>query len=32
VWVADFLPDAIAPAIAAMMEQGVAAMRKTLDG
>ena len=32
VWVADFLPDAIAPAIGAMMEQGVAAMRKTLGG
>ena len=31
VWVADFLPDAIAPAIGAMMEQGVTAMRKTLE-
>ena len=32
VWVADFLPDASAPALGAMMEQGVAAMRKTLGG
>jgi hypothetical protein len=30
VWVADLLPDEAAPAIGAMMEQGVAAMRKTL--
>jgi hypothetical protein len=32
VWVADLLPDAMAQPIGAMMEQGVAAMRKTLDG
>ena len=32
VWVADLLPDAMAQPIAAMMEQGVAAMRKTLGG
>jgi len=32
VWVADLLPDAMAQAIGAMMEQGVAAMSKTLDG
>ena len=30
VWVADLLPDEMAPAIGAMMDQGVAAMRKTL--
>ena len=32
VWVADLLPDAAAGPIGAMMEQGVAAMRKTLGG
>jgi len=32
VWVADLLPDAMAQPIGAMMEQGAAAMRKTLDG
>ena len=31
VWVADLLPDAMAQAIGAMMEQGAAAMRKTLE-
>ena len=31
VWVADLLPDAMAQPIGAMMEQGVAAMRKTLE-
>ncbi len=30
VWIADLLPHAAAPAIAAMMDQGVAAMRKAL--
>jgi hypothetical protein len=32
VWVADLLPAAAAGPIGAMMEQGVAAMRKTLGG
>ena len=32
VWVADLLPHAMAQPIGAMMEQGAAAMRKTLDG
>ena len=32
VWVADLLPDEMGPAIETMMEQGVAAMRKTLGG
>ena len=31
VWVADLLPDAMAQPFGAMMEQGVAAMRKTLE-
>ena len=30
VWVADLLPDAMAQPIGAMMEQGAAAMKKTL--
>jgi len=30
-WIADVLPEAAAATIAAMMEQGVAAMRKTLE-
>jgi hypothetical protein len=30
-WIADFLPDAAAPAIGGMMDQGMAAMKKTLD-
>ena len=30
VWIADFLPDEHAPAIAAMVEQGLQAMRRTL--
>ena len=30
VWIADFLPDGHAPAIAAMVEQGLQAMRRTL--
>ena len=32
VWIADLLPHALAPAIAAMIEQGLAAMKKTLEG
>jgi carbon monoxide dehydrogenase subunit G len=31
VWVADLLPHALAPAIAGMIEQGMAAMKKTLE-
>ena len=31
VWIADLLPDAAAPDIAAMMEQGMAVMKQTLD-
>jgi len=31
VWIADFLPDEHAPAIAAMVEQGLQAMRRTLS-
>lgn len=32
VWIADLLPDEMAPAIAGMIEQGLAAMKKTLEG
>ena len=32
VWVADLLPDQLAPAIAQMIEQGLAAMKRTLEG
>ena len=32
VWIADLLPHALAPAIAGMIEQGMAAMKKTLEG
>ena len=32
VWVADVLPHAMAPAIGAMVEQGLAAMKRTLEG
>jgi carbon monoxide dehydrogenase subunit G len=32
VWTADLLPDTAAPVVDGMMEQGVAAMRQTLDG
>jgi Polyketide cyclase / dehydrase and lipid transport len=32
VWQADLLPDAMAPAIATMIEQGLQAMRRTLEG
>ena len=31
VWVADLLPSELAPAIAAMIEQGMVAMKKTLE-
>lgn len=31
VWIADFLPDEHAPAIAAMIDQGLAAMKRHLD-
>jgi carbon monoxide dehydrogenase subunit G len=31
VWVADLLPNEAAPAIAAMIDQGMAAMKKTLE-
>jgi carbon monoxide dehydrogenase subunit G len=31
VWVADLLPDEMAPAIAALIEQGIATIRKTLE-
>jgi len=32
VWIADLLPNELAPSIAAMIEQGLAAMKKTLEG
>ena len=32
VWIADLLSDEVAPAIAQMMEQGIAAIKRTLDG
>lgn len=31
VWIADLLPDSMAPAIAAMIDDGMAAMRRTLE-
>jgi hypothetical protein len=31
VWIADLLPDAMAPAITGMIEAGIAAMKKTLE-
>jgi carbon monoxide dehydrogenase subunit G len=31
VWIADFLPDALAPAIASMIEQGLAAIKGHLE-
>jgi carbon monoxide dehydrogenase subunit G len=31
VWIADLLPNEIAPAIGAMIEQGLGAMKKTLE-
>jgi carbon monoxide dehydrogenase subunit G len=32
VWIADVLPHEIAPAIAAMMDQGLAVIKRTLEG
>jgi hypothetical protein len=32
VWIADLLPDTVAPRIAAMIEAGLAAIRRTLEG
>lgn len=31
VWIADLLPNALAPAIAGMIDQGMAAMKQTLE-
>ena len=31
VWVADLLPDEVAPGVAAMMDQGLAAIKRTLE-
>lgn len=31
VWIADLLPDEVAPSIAAMMEQGIAVIKQTLE-
>jgi carbon monoxide dehydrogenase subunit G len=31
-WVTDLLPDEVAPAVEGMMDQGVAAIHRTLDG
>lgn len=31
VWIADLLPDEAAPAVAAMMDQGLAAIKRTLE-
>jgi carbon monoxide dehydrogenase subunit G len=31
VWIADLLPDKVAPVIAAMMEQGIAVIKQTLE-
>jgi hypothetical protein len=31
VWIADLLPNELAPAIAAMIEQGIGAIQKTLE-
>lgn len=31
VWTADLLPDALAPAIAAMMDEGIAVIKQTLE-
>lgn len=31
VWIADLLPDALAPSIAAMMDQGLAVIKETLE-
>ena len=32
VWLVDLLPNELAPAITGMMEQGLAAMKKTVEG
>jgi len=32
VWIADLLPDELAGSIAGMIEQGMAVMKKTLEG
>lgn len=32
VWIADLLPDELSPVIAGMMEQGLVAMKRTLEG
>jgi carbon monoxide dehydrogenase subunit G len=32
VWIADLLPNALAPSIASMMEQGTAAIKRSLEG
>jgi Polyketide cyclase / dehydrase and lipid transport len=32
IWIADVLPNEIAPAIAGMMQQGMEAMKRKLDG
>jgi Polyketide cyclase / dehydrase and lipid transport len=32
VWITDLLPDDVAPTVEGMMDQGVAAMLRTLDG
>ena len=31
VWIADLLPDALAPQVGAMIDQGMAAMKRTLE-
>jgi hypothetical protein len=31
VWIADLLPDEMAPVIAAMMDQGLAAIQRTFE-
>jgi hypothetical protein len=31
VWIADLLPNEVAPAIAAMIEQGIATIKETLE-
>ena len=32
VWIADLLPNELAPAIATMIDQGLVAMKRTLEG
>jgi len=31
VWIADLLPNEVAPGVAAMMEQGIATIKETLE-